>query len=130
MDDALFVCCVERLSDLFRDGQCVVERYGTLRDAVGQSRTLDQLHHQTVRGAGVFDAVDVRDIRMIQRREHLRLAVKPCEPLGIRRHDLREHLDGYVAIQLRVVRPVDLTHPSGAELGADFIRTDPSSWTE
>ena len=32
-----------------------------------------------------LEAVDVRDVRMIQRRERLRFALKPREAIGIRR---------------------------------------------
>ena len=46
MDDALLVRRFERLGDLLRDRQRLVERNRPLRDAVGQRRPLDQLHHQ------------------------------------------------------------------------------------
>ena len=46
MDDPLFVRGFERLGDLLRDRQCVIERDRPLRDPVRQRRPLDQLHHE------------------------------------------------------------------------------------
>ena len=40
----------------------------------------DELHHQGL----VDDAIDLRDIRMIQRRERLRLALEAGQPPGSR----------------------------------------------
>ena len=70
MDDALVVRGFERVGDLPRDAERLVERNRSLLDPLGQRRPFDQLHHQRV----LLDAVDRRDVRMIQRREHLRLA--------------------------------------------------------
>ena len=47
MDDALLVRRFERLGDLLRDGQRLIDGNRPLRDAVGQRRSLDQLHDQS-----------------------------------------------------------------------------------
>ena len=46
MDDALLVRGFERLGDLPRDRQRLVERNRPPRDAVGERRSLDELHHE------------------------------------------------------------------------------------
>ena len=46
MNDAVLVRGFERLGDLLRDRQRLVERNRPLRDAVGERRSLDQLHHE------------------------------------------------------------------------------------
>ena len=74
MDDPLLVRRFERLGDLLRDGQRFVERDRAARDALRQILALDELHHERLDAAAFFEAVDVRDVRMIQRREHLRFA--------------------------------------------------------
>ena len=56
-----------------------------------------------------------RDVRVIQRREHLRLALEPREPVRIGRERLGQHLDRDVAVQPRVARAIDLAHPAGAD---------------
>ena len=91
MDDAPLVCRVERVSDLAGDGQRFMERKAAaaierrLREAVGERRTLDQLQHQAAQPLPFFDAVNRRDIRMVDRREELRLAFEPSQPLAVAR---------------------------------------------
>ena len=46
MDDPLFVRGFERLGDLLRDRQRLVDRNNSLSDAVREGRPLDQFHHQ------------------------------------------------------------------------------------
>ena len=52
----------------------------------------------------------MRDVGMVQGGERLRLAREPREPLGIAREELGQHLDGDVAIELRVARAIHLAH--------------------
>ena len=66
MDDALLVRRVERLGDLPRDRQRLVERDRTSCDAVGERLTLDQFHHERLHTSAVFEAVDGGDVRMVQ----------------------------------------------------------------
>ena len=73
MDDALLVRRLERLGDLLRDRQRVVERNRAARDPLRQIVTLDEFHDEGAHPAGFFEAVDVRDVRVIQGRERLRL---------------------------------------------------------
>jgi hypothetical protein len=58
---------------------------------------------------------------MVQRREHLRFALEPCDPVGIGGKDVRENLDRNVPIQPRISRSVDLTHSACADDGENFI---------
>ena len=65
-----------------------------------------------------------RDVRMIQRRERLRFALEPREPLGIGGERLGQDLDRDVATELRVARAIDLAHAAGPEGGEDLVRAD------
>ena len=68
---------------------------------------------------------DVRDVRMVQRREHFRFALKACEPIVIRRDGRRQNLDGDLALQLGVGGPIHLAHAAFANLGGDFVDAEP-----
>jgi hypothetical protein len=57
-------------------------------------------------------------------RERLRFAREARQPIGIGREQLRQDLQRDIAIELRVTRAVDLSHPAGAKWGEDFVRTD------
>ena len=56
----------------------------------------------------LFKAVDVRDVRMVQRREGLGFALESRDALGISGEQLRQDLDRDVAIEPRVARTIDL----------------------
>ena len=70
MHDPVVVRGREPVGDLSRDAERLVERNRPLLDALGQRRPLDELHDERL----VLDAVDRRDVRMIERGEHLRFA--------------------------------------------------------
>ena len=61
---------------------------------------------------------------MIQRGEDLRFALEPREPVRVGRERLGQDLDGDVAIELRVARPIHFAHPAGAEGGEDLVRAE------
>ena len=124
VDDALFVGVLERLGDLARDCQGLVERYPALLHALGERRTFDQLEDQGARLAGLFDAVDRGDVRMVEARQHLRLALEAREALRVGREGLGQDLDRHLASELRVRGAIDLSHAADAELGGDPIAAD------
>jgi hypothetical protein len=68
MDDAEIVCRLQRVGDLTRDAQRLVERHRPLRDPIGQRRALDELEHQRADAVGLLEPVDDRNIWMVQRR--------------------------------------------------------------
>ena len=61
---------------------------------------------------------------MIQRCQHLRFALKSCEPLGIVRESFGQNLDCHVAPKFGVVRLIHLAHAARADLRGDLIRTE------
>jgi hypothetical protein len=49
---------------------------------------MPKLHHEGTRAAarcGAFEAIDLRDVRMVTRRERLRVAGEACEALLVQR---------------------------------------------
>ena len=109
--------------DLLCDGEGFINRDRPLGDPVGERRPLDQFHDEGL----IFDSVDRGDIRVIQRRERLRLALEAHEPIGIRREELRQDLERHITVERCVTRPIDLTHASGAEGRNDLVDADTSS---
>ena len=67
--------------------------------------------------AAVLEAVDLRDVRMIQRGERLRFALEARQAVGVGRERLGQDLDRDVAIELRVARAIDLAHAACADSG-------------
>ena len=57
--------------------------------------------------------------------EHFGFALEAGEPVRDRSaNDVGQDLDRDLALQLRVVRAVDLAHAAGADLGGDFVRAE------
>jgi hypothetical protein len=61
---------------------------------------------------------------MVQRRKHLGFTLESGHPNQIAREVLRQHLNGYFAIELRVRCPIDFAHPACAQPGGDAIHAD------
>jgi hypothetical protein len=61
---------------------------------------------------------------MVQRSERFRFALKASESIVIRRQGPRQNLDGDVAIEPRVPRPIDLAHAAGPEGGKNLVRAE------
>ena len=82
MDDPLLVRRFERFGDLLRDRQRLVERDRAARDALRQVVALRRAPSRARDAVSFFEAVDARDVRVIQRGQHLRFALEPRQALG------------------------------------------------
>ena len=67
---------------------------------------------------------------MIQRREDFGFALEAREPIGIRGERGRQDLDGDLALQLRVGRPIHLAHAAFADLRGDFVDAETGAGRE
>src|SRR5262249_47238842 len=113
-----------RIRDLSRDRERLVDGQGSARDAVGKRRPLDELHDEKRSVVALLDAVDVRDVGMVQRRQDLRFAAEPRKTIRIVCNGGQQNLDGDAAIQLRIVRVIHSAHPAFTQLLDDAIRAD------
>ena len=114
VDDALLVGRRESFRGLERviDGLPLRDRARV--ELAPQRLAFEKLRH------GVGDAVlrseieDRKDVRMRQRRDRQSLALEPRQGIRIRRERLRQNLDRHLALQLRIPRPIHLSHPARA----------------
>jgi peroxiredoxin len=86
-----------------------------------------QFHHQRADSAIFFEPVDRRNIRMIERCQHLRLALQSRQSIGVVEERRGKRLDGDVAIQSRIARAIDFAHAAGAQRSGDLIGAESSS---
>ena len=121
MNDALLVRGFERLGNLLRNRQRLIERHRAVRDAIGQRWSLDQLHDQPAHAIGLLEAIHVRDVGVIQRGKCPGLALESGETFLVVHEGVRQHLDRDVATQARISRAIDLPHPASAEKREDFV---------
>jgi hypothetical protein len=81
MNDPLLMRRFERVRDLFRDRQRFVDRDRPARNALRQVLAFDEFHREGPEAPAFFEPVDRGDVRMIEGREHFRLALEPREPI-------------------------------------------------
>jgi hypothetical protein len=112
---------LERLGNLPRHGQRLVHWDRAAGDPLRQILALDQFHHERTDATGLFQAVDVRNVRVVERRERLRLPREPRQPVWIARERVRQDLHRDVTVQLGVARTPDLAHAAFTDLGGDLI---------
>ena len=130
MDDAGFVRGVERIGNLARVAKRLVDANGPTRDPIGERLAVDELENQRRRAGVIVDAVNRRDIGMIERREHARLTLEAHQAVGVGGDRRRDDLDRDVAAQPRVARAIDLAHPAGTDQRDDVMAADPRSRRE
>ena len=56
---------------------------GALLEPLRERLAFDQLQHQERLAVGLLEAVDRADVRVVERREHLRLALEARQALGV-----------------------------------------------
>src|SRR5262245_23191401 len=123
MDDPLAVRCIDGFSNLAHNRQRLVERNRTLCDAIGERRTFDQLQDESPNTVDFFQSINLGDVRMIERREELRLTVEACKAFRVEREQRRKHLDRDIAFQPRIARAIDLSHSARAKFASYFVGT-------
>ena len=130
MNDPLLMRGLKRVRDLRRDRQGVIKPDRATRDALRQVLALDEFHDQRTNTIGFFETVDRGDVRMVQRRERLRFAREPGEPVGIVRKRVRKDFECDIAIQLGVAGAVHPAHAPFADLYGDFVVAETSTGGE
>ena len=97
------------------------ERDRPAAQAIGEVLAFDQLHDQRAAAAGFLETVDAGDVRVTERREHLRLAMEARHAVVVVREVLGQQLQRHVAVQARVGRAEHLSHAASPELAGDAI---------
>ena len=121
MDDALFVSGLQCPGDLAGDGHRFANRDGSLRDPIRERGSVHELQHQGAHAVGVFEAMNLRDVWMIEGGEGFCLALEPRESFGVARERFRQDLQRNVTIQPRVAGAIHLAHAASADFGGDFV---------
>ena len=110
----------EGLGDLPGDGQRLLDRQRPLPDALRQRRTFDQFQHERV----VLQAIDRRDVGMVERGRRAGLLDEPGAPVGGFSGGGNQHLDGDETSEAGILRFIDLTHASGAQFFQHGVMRD------
>src|SRR5262249_52471532 len=83
MDDPFLMRGFKGLRDLRGNAERPIDRHPASRDALVETLAVDQLEDEELYLVRFFETVDLRDVRMIERREHLRFAPEARDSFGI-----------------------------------------------
>src|SRR5207253_7200621 len=95
-----------------------------------QRLAFHQFEYERVGLTAVLETVDRGNVRMIERGQHLRLALEACEAIGIERERVWDDLQRDVATELRIARAIHLAHAAGADGREDLVRTETGAGCE
>ena len=128
MNDAL-LCAISKASAI-----CMaIERDRSTASgpfAIRSASVLDQFPDERGRARGIFDAMNLGDIGVIQRREHLRFAFEPGESISIGGELGRQYLDCDGPAEPCITAAVDLAHATAADQREDFVSAEPGAGVE
>ena len=130
MDDTALVGRFKRVGDLFRNAQRFVDGQSTVVQSLGEGVAVDEFHNERANAGAFFDAVYGGDIRMIECRERLCLAVESSESVRIGREHIGKNFDCDMSIEARVAGAIHLTHSTGAYRANDFVQPEASTGIE
>ena len=119
VNDAPLVRRLQGLGNLPGDVEGLLHRKRTATEPLGEILALDEFEDQKRGAVHLLEAVDARDMRVVERGEHVRFAAETRQPVRVGRDLRTEHLDRHVPAKLRVPCPVDLAHAARAEALGD-----------
>ncbi len=125
MDDPCFVCEVKRLAQFAHDvdGFLDVEALAGVEEVL-EFLALNELHHDVRDFALGAEVVHLHDIRVVQPRDRLGLAIETHRVLARRilvERALENGLDCNLAMQSRIHTSIDNTHGTLAQYGLDVV---------
>ena len=124
VDDALLVGLFERLGDLPRDRDGLVDGNRPALQALREVFPLDELHGEDALAGDLLQAEEGGDVRMREGGEDLRLALEAGESVGVGGERLGQQLQRDVAPEPGVGRAPDLAHAPRAEGRDDRVGSE------
>ena len=121
MHHAALMRVFERLHDLLRDGQRVVQRERTQGDLIRQGGTFDERQDQSARVLRIDNSVNGPDVGMVEGSQHLGFALEAGHAFRIAQERSRQNLERDFAFQRDVagffVHPSPIPAPARAGRG-------------
>ena len=121
MDDAGLVRGLQRLGDLFRNRERLLDGDRPIGEPISERGPFDQLQDERLGVGRLLDAVDGGDAGVVETGEHLRFPLEPGEAIWVGREGVGKNLQGDLTPELRVGGLIDLSHPPLADEGGDVV---------
>ena len=128
VNDAAVMRGLQGLRDLPSDAERLGNRDPAARNEVREGRPFNELEDEGDARGALLNAVDRRDMRVIQGREQLRLPFEACEAVTRPRPLPRDDFQRDVAAQREIARAPHIPHTAAAEQRDDLVRPDPCTY--
>ena len=125
VNDPLFVRRFHGCGDLMAEPQRVADAQPPGNQSIPQRLATYQLHHEKRHALRFVQLMDRRDMGMAEGCEHVRLAAKAGDVLGVVAKNRADDLQRHVATEIRVPREVDFAHAAFAQRGKHFVGGEP-----
>src|SRR5205085_6070634 len=99
MDDSFAVRAVERRRDLDAVAKDLIERQRSFAQSIGERFAVEELHDEKVHAVVEANVVQRADVRMIELRDRLRLALEADAQLRVGGELSRQNLNGDAAVE-------------------------------
>ena len=109
MDDPFTVSGFETVSDPLEQRQRLIDGNGPSRNELGERFTFDELHHQKLHVAGLFEPVESGDVGVVQRGKELGFPLETSQALFVLSELSRQDFDRHISTKRRVLGPIDLS---------------------
>jgi len=127
VDDPALVGGCQRLGDLQRDLQGLIQGDRAVGDSLVEALTVHQLHDEHVPAVDLFETEKGGDVGVVERGEDLGFALETGVAFIVSDEGPGQDLDGHLAVETGVVRSPHLAHPALSELGENGVL--PESFT-
>jgi hypothetical protein len=124
VDDAGAMRGVQSRRDLHPHGQHRTDRKRSLQKPLRESLSVGQLHDEEMPSGDLLERVKGGDVRVAHRGQRLCLALKARDALLVLEELVWQDFDRNLASELRVLRPIDLSHPARAERREDLVQAE------
>src|SRR5262249_30874794 len=121
MDYAILVCSLQHFADAPVYVQHSTHGDSATTKTLLKRVALDEFEHETTCIVSLLQIVNRSNVRMIQRSEQFRLALKPARSLRISREFFGKYLYRDFALQLQITCAIPLAHAAFAEEGGYLV---------
>jgi len=130
VDDPSLVGRFERMRDLLRNRECLVEWNRSLGYPVRERRPFNQFEDERREAVRFFDTVDGANIWVIQRRKRFCFALKASHALRVGDEQFRQDFERDLPIEPCIACAIYDSHSASADLGRHFVDAKARTGTE
>src|SRR5262245_40802136 len=115
MHDRFFMRVLERLRDLQRSSQHLLDRQGACLYSILQCFAVNIFEDEGEPASRFLEAVNRRNVWMIERREDLGFTPESCEPFVVLHKHVGKNFECDISPELGIAGSIDLSHSTGPE---------------